>query len=392
MEINKKLANQLRNTFRKEFGTNPDLVFSPGRINLLGEHIDYNDGYVLPAAIQLGIYAAFSPSSDNKIEILATDFNNKIEINIDNIYPVKGWGNYVLSVINQFKIRGITIPSFRMVMGSDLPIGSGLSSSAALEGAISFTVNHLSGAGLGAKQLALLGQAAEHDYPNVKCGIMDQFANMLGREDSIVRIDCKTQVTDYLKLTLEAYSLVLIYSNVQHALTGGEYNERRYQCNKGLAQIKSKTGKVSFREINMADLESLKSEMEPVVYNRCRYVIEEIQRTHLAAEYLMDGSIEKLGALMFETHDGLSELFEVSLPELDWLVNFAKQFDGVAGSRLMGGGFGGCTLNLIAKSKVHSFKNEILKSYNAKWKLEAKAYDVQSVDGTRLLLPQELSL
>ncbi len=385
MEINRELTGKILERFRSEFGSKASMVFSPGRINLLGEHIDYNDGFVLPAAIHLGIYAAFAPNGTDKCEIIALDFNNRVTIDLKNIGPEKGWQNYVLSVLNQFQKRGITIPGFNMVLGSDLPIGSGLSSSAALEGAISFIVNHLADSGLTPKQLALLGQAAEHDYPGVKCGIMDQFANMLGKENHIMRIDCMTQETDYLPLELNDYVLVLIYSNVQHALTGGEYNQRRAQCNEGLARLKEKTGKASFRNMTHDDLESIKAIIDPVVFDRCKYVIDEIQRTHLAADALLKGDLTGLGKLMYQTHWGLSLLYEVSLPELDWLATFAESFDGVLGARLMGGGFGGCTLNLVAKDKVLAFTAKALEGYKAQFGIEAKAYPVLASNGTRLV-------
>jgi galactokinase len=385
MELNQSLISELKNIFKNEFDTESAVVFSPGRINLLGEHIDYNDGFVLPAAIQLGIYACFAPTGNSTIEIIAKDFNNRLQIDVADIAPASSWQNYVLSVLNQFKVRCITIPGFQMVFGGDLPIGSGLSSSAALEGAISFVVNHLSGAGFSAKELALLGQAAEHDYPGVKCGIMDQFANMLGKDANIVRIDCMTQDTDYLPLELHDFSLVLIYSNVQHALTGGEYNQRREQCNEGLSHLKIKTGKSSFRSITYEELESVKEELDPTAYDRCKYVIDEIQRTHLVAEALLAGNISKIGRLMYETHWGLSRLYDVSLPELDWLVNFAASFDGVLGSRLMGGGFGGCTLNLVAKDKTDAFISEAIQGYHAEFDIHPKAYPVLASDGTRLL-------
>ena len=385
MEINKDCLSAVEQEFKKEFGQPYEVVFSPGRINLLGEHIDYNDGFVLPSAIQLGIYAAFAPNGTNACNIKAMDFGNKVTLDLENIGPQKGWQNYILSVLNQFKQRGINIPGFDMVLKSDLPIGSGLSSSAALEGSVSFIVNHLSGAGFSPKELALIGQAAEHDYPGVKCGIMDQFANMLGTEGHIVRIDCMTQETDYLPLELNDYTLLLIYSNVQHALTGGEYNERRQQCKDGLSILQKQTGKSSFRDLSLDELETSAGLMDEKVYQRCSYVLSEIQRTYLAAEALQKGDITGLGQLMFQTHEGLSHLYEVSLPELDWLVNFAHDFDGVVGARLMGGGFGGCTLNLIRKEKVASFTEQALSGYKAAFGIEALAYPVVASDGTRLL-------
>lgn len=385
MEINQECYSTVERIFKKEFGTPLHLVFSPGRINLLGEHIDYNDGFVLPSAIQLGIYAAFAPNGTDTCNIIALNFDNRVKIDLKKIGPETGWQNYVLSVLNQFQARGIHIPGFDMVLKSDLPIGSGLSSSAALEGSVSFIVNHLSGAGLSPKGLALLGQAAEHDYPGVQCGIMDQFANMLGKEGHIVRIDCMTQETDYLPLLLKDYRLVLLYSNVQHALTGGEYNERRRQCNEGLAHLKAKTGKSSFRDMTHDDLESIKEALDPVVYNRCKYVLDEIERTHLAADALQKGNLAELGQLMLQTHWGLSNLYEVSLPELDWLATFAENFDGVLGARLMGGGFGGCTLNLVAKNMISDFTEQALSGYKAQFGIEAKAYPVLASDGTRLL-------
>ena len=385
MEINKEYYSAVGQLFEKEFGRPYEMAFSPGRINLLGEHIDYNDGFVLPAAIQLGIYAAFAPNGTDTCNLIAMNFDSRVSIDLNQIGPANGWHNYVLSVLNQFKLRGKQIPGFDMVFKSDLPIGSGLSSSAALEGSVSFIVNHLSGAGFSAKELALIGQAAEHDYPGVKCGIMDQFANMLGKEGHIVRIDCMTQDTDYLPLELNDYTLLLIYSNVQHALTGGEYNERRQQCNEGLHILQQQTGKTSFRDMSLAELGAAAGQMGEKVYQRCQYVLAEIQRTYLAAEALQLGDITAIGKLMFETHEGLSKLYEVSLHELDWLVDFAKDFDGVVGARLMGGGFGGCTLNLIRKDKVASFTQQALDGYKSKFGIDANAYPVVASDGTRLL-------
>lgn len=383
--MNKQLIEDLQAIYQQYFNESAEVLFSPGRINLLGEHIDYNDGYVLPAAIHLGIYAVFAANDAPSVKIYAKDFKEWLVTDNQAFPPDKSWKNYVLSVLNQFQKRGIYVPGFHMVFGSDLPIGSGLSSSAALEGAISTAINHLAGNPLSAKELALLGQAAEHDYPGVKCGIMDQFANMLGRQNHIVRIDCMTTETDYLPLTLQDYRLMLVYSNVQHALTGGEYNERREQCRKGLEQLHEMTGKTTFRDITLPELESAGGALSQTVQMRCRYVVEEIQRTREAANYLQEGNLHKLGDLMYQTHDGLSKLYEVSLHELDWLVDFAKAYEGVIGARLMGGGFGGCTLNLVQKDKAEAFAEAIQHGYQEKFGLAAKIYAVNAVDGAHVL-------
>lgn len=384
--MNTTLIAQLQKQYTHFFPDPTRTVFSPGRINLLGEHIDYNDGYVLPAAIHLGIYGIFAPNDAPIIKIYAVDFDEWLITDTNTHFgPQPGWKNYVLSVLNQFSKRGIHVPGFHMVFGSDLPIGSGLSSSAALEGAISTVVNHLTGAGLSPKELALLGQAAEHDYPGVKCGIMDQFANMLGKKDHIVRIDCMTQSTDYLPLQLGAFSLVLVYSNVQHALTGGEYNERRHQCFEGLQVLRHVQGTNTFRDADAVDILSIRDYIDEAVWMRCTYVVEEIQRTMEAAVRLQEGDMEALGALMYATHKGLSELYNVSLRELDYLVAFAKQYQGVAGARLMGGGFGGCTLNLVRKEVAAAFATDIQQAYWQKFGIEAKVYPVQAVDGAHVL-------
>ncbi|MCU0374297.1 MAG: galactokinase [Chitinophagaceae bacterium] len=383
--MNNHLIETLQSIYQQYFNESAEVLFSPGRINLLGEHIDYNDGFVLPAAIHLGIYAVFAPNDAPSVKIYAKDFDEWLVTDNQSFGPDKSWKNYVLSVLNQFHKRGIHVPGFHLVFGSDLPIGSGLSSSAALEGAISTAINHLAGNPLSAKELALLGQAAEHDYPGVKCGIMDQFANMLGKKDHIVRIDCMTTETDYLPLTLQDYRLVLVYSNVQHALTGGEYNERRQQCKAGLEQLSHLTGKTSFRDMTPEEVTQAEAILSPKVLMRCRYVVDEIQRTREAANHLQQGHFDILGGLMYQTHEGLSKLYEVSLPELDWLVAFAKAYEGVIGARLMGGGFGGCTLNLVSKDKAEAFAWAVQTAYLENFGIAAKIYAVNAVDGAHVL-------
>lgn len=384
MAINKSLLLDLKQVFQEFFEEEGQGFFSPGRINFLGEHIDYNDGFVLPAAIHLGVYGIASKRNDAIIKIYAADFKEWLEIDTALIAPSTGWKNYPLSVLNQFRSRGVAISGFNMVMGADLPVGAGLSSSAAVEGLIGTVVNTFENLGWPQKRLALLNQAAEHDYPGVNCGIMDQFANMLGKKDHIVRIDCLSKDVTYLPLKMDDFSVVMVNSCVEHQLTAGAYNERRSQCVEGLRLLEGVTGKNSFRAITPYEVAKAKNILPDIIYQRCLYVTEEISRTNVAATYLQSGNMEGLGELMYQTHEGLSTLYDVSLPQLDFLVSYAQQH-GVTGARLMGGGFGGCTINLIKKELVPSFSTEIMAAYKNSFNIHPQVFTVSLSDGAHVL-------
>lgn len=377
------LARSVLKSFTENFSTQPHLFFSPGRINLIGEHIDYNDGFVMPAAINKGVYYAFAKNNTDSINFYAVDFDEHYSIDISKIKKSESWKNYVLSVINEFVLAKKNIGGFDCVFAGDIPIGSGMSSSAAVEGGVAFALNEMYGIGLDRVQLALLCQRAERNFPNVQCGIMDQFANMNGRKDHVILLDCKSLEKQYFPLVLKGYKIVLMNTKVHHSLASGEYNIRRQRCEEGLGILKNLLPIQSFRDIKSVDeLEVAKDKMDTKVYNCCRYVVEEIGRTRKAAALLQQDDLAGFGKLMFETHEGLSKLYEVSCDELDFLVQQAKKFPAVIGSRLMGGGFGGCTINIVATDGIDGFVEDASMEYQQKFGIVPEAYIVETADGT----------
>jgi len=377
------IATLVLKHFGENFSGSPKLYFSPGRINLIGEHIDYNDGFVMPAAIDKGIYIAIDENQTDTLHFYAIDFNEHFAISIQDIQINNGWRNYVLSVVNEFKLLGVSLKGFNCVFGGDIPLGAGMSSSAALEGGLAFALNEMFSVGLSREDLALLCQRAEHNFPNVKCGIMDQFANMMGKKDHVILLDCKTLQHFYFPLVKEGYKIVLLNSKVHHSLAAGEYNIRRQRCEQGLAILRSLLSIQSFRDITSADeLEIGKSAMTLEQYNCCKYVVEEIGRTKTAAKLLQSNDMQGFGKLMYATHEGLSKLYEVSCSELDFLVDQAKLFPAVIGSRLMGGGFGGCTINLVEATGVENFIEQTIIAYEQQFKIHSEAYIVATSDGT----------
>ena len=308
-------------------------------------------------------------------------------VGITHFKRMNGWKNYVLSVINEFLLLGCKIRGFNCVFAGDIPRGSGMSSSAAVEGGLAFALNEILNTGLTRVELALLCQRAEHNFPNVNCGIMDQFANMMGKQEQVLLLDCRSMQHQYFPLQMTGYNIVLINSNVQHTLVSGEYNIRRQRCEEGLSILKSRLNIQSFRDIiRVEDLQVYKSNMPEKVYNCCLYVIEEIARAKKAAVHLQEDNLVAFGKLMNATHAGLSKLYEVSCEELDFLVELTNTNSSVIGSRLMGGGFGGCTINLVAIEGVDQFIKETCKAYQQKFDIIPEAYIVETSDGTKELM------
>ena len=388
--MNTPLIQSTTDFFEKSFGSSPQkIVLSPGRINIIGEHIDYNDGFVLPAAIDKVICFAFEKTNSDTSTIVAIDLDESFEINLENPVTLNEviWTNYFRGVLQQIQNKGLIIGNFNCVFSSTIPIGSGLSSSAALECGFLYGLNELFHLNITPVDLALMGQSAEH-WVGINCGIMDQFASVMGKENQVIKIDCRTLEYEYHKADFSDYSLVLFDSNVKHSLFTSAYNQRRQECEQGLAILSANFPEVtSFRDATEEKLLSIQDTMSEDVFKRSHYAIKEIKRVTLAGAALDRGDILTLGKLLFETHDGLSNEYEVSCAELDMIVDTLKQDPAVIGSRMMGGGFGGCTINLIKKGEEDAIKTKLTQLYQATFDIELKNYEVKISNGTSLYNP-----
>jgi galactokinase len=378
-----KIAEKVKDEFIARFKSEPHLYYSPGRINLIGEHVDYNDGFVMPGAIDKGIYYALALNDSDELNFYSIDFDELLNIKIADIKKMDGWKNYILGVVNEFLLLNKRVQGFHCTFGGDIADGAGMSSSAAVEGGLAFAINELMNFGLNRKDLALLCQRAEHLFPGVRTGIMDQYANIFGKKDHVMLLDCQSITHEYLPLQISGYKIVLINSKVHHSLAASEYNKRRKECEEGLKILREESNIKSFRDVgNPGNLEQFKDKMSDVVFKRCLYVVEEISRTKKAAELLKQNKIDAFGKLMFETHEGLRNLYNVSCAELDFLVDHAAKNNDVVGARLMGGGFGGCTINIVKEKGEAQFLSQSLSDYKKEFNIDAEVYEVNVVDGT----------
>lgn len=380
------MIEKTRAAFGHRFSADPLMVFSPGRVNLIGEHTDYNDGFVLPAAIDKGVVIALAANGRADCRVYAAAYNETRSFSLDNIRPGEGWINYVAGVVYHLQRQGHAVQGFDAVLDSDLPVGAGLSSSAALEGAVGFGLNSLFGFGMDRAALALTGQQAEHSFAGVQCGIMDQFANLHGKKDQLLRLDCRDLSYAYFPFPFPDHRIVLCNSMVHHSLASSQYNIRRQQCEAGVALLNERFPEVShLRDVTPGMLASVQDSMDPLVYRRCRYVVEEIARVLRACDLLEQGDLAGFGSLMYETHEGLSGDYEVSCPELDDLVNAARALPGVAGARMMGGGFGGCTINVVEAEQVGPFSAAIAEAYTSRYGQAPEIYVTSIEDGARVV-------
>lgn len=385
--------NQIRDlvsqVFTDNFHQKPILVRSPGRVNLIGEHTDYNGGFVLPAATDKAAYLAVNPSDSEKGTWISVDMHERVEVDFSQIIqmPNHRWANYILGVIEQFKNRGIKVQPFNCVLAGNVPIGSGMSSSAALESAVGFAINEMNQVGMDKRQLSKLVQQAENEFIGVKCGIMDMFASIHGKENHVMRLNCETLDFEYFPLNLGNYKIVLFDTGVKHNLVESEYNLRRQQCEEGLIFFRKYFDESvkNLSQVPLAWLQSSKSQMDNLVYNRCQYVIEENQRILSACEDLQAGKLEDFGIKMTATHEGLRNLYEVSCKELDFLVDAVWHETSVLGSRMMGGGFGGCTINLIKTDAIDELYSRLSISYENKTNIKLEMYSVVTANGTEIL-------
>jgi galactokinase len=363
------------------------VVRSPGRINIIGEHTDYNEGFVMPAAIDKAVYFAAASTDDAKIYLHAQDYNETFSIDLNQIQKTNTeWANYILGVVAELQKAQHKITGFKAVIAGDLPIGAGMSSSAAVECATIFALNEMFNLGLTRMEMAKLTQQAEHNFSGVMCGIMDMFASLMGKENHAIQLDCRDLSYTYVPLELGEYELVLFNTNVKHSLASSEYNTRRKQCETGVAWVKEKYSTVnSLRDITETMLDELVLPKDGTIDKRCRFVVQEIKRLQDAATAMQKADLITLGKKMFATHDGLSIDYEVSCKELDFLVNAVRNNQHVLGARMMGGGFGGCTINLIHSSKVDEVIAAVGKQYEENMKLPFTVYKVHVKDGTSLI-------
>ncbi|RZJ84033.1 MAG: galactokinase, partial [Chryseobacterium sp.] len=377
-------ANTLKSKFRALYKTDPILVKSPGRINIIGEHTDYNNGFVLPGAIDKAIYVTVSARADDEIHLFAQHGEEHYITSLNALEPSKlGWPNYILGVADQLKKRNYQIGGFNLCIDGDVPSGAGLSSSAAVECATALALDQLFGLSIARIDLAFIGQQAEHSFAGVNCGIMDQFASVFGKKNQVVLLDCRSMEYQYVPLDMDGYTLVLINSNVKHALADTGYNDRRRSCELGVAWVQEFYPQVrSLRDVDLEMLEQIVRPRSADVFKKCRFVVEENARVLHAVEKLRHGDLAGLGQLMFQTHEGLSRSYEVSCTELDFLVNAVQANQAVLGARMMGGGFGGCTLNIIRDDAVNALKSEITNSYINEFGHSPDFYVVKTGEGT----------
>jgi galactokinase len=381
------LVQSVSALFQEKFKEQPLLFRSPGRVNLLGEHTDYTMGYVLPAAIDKAIYFAITPRSDRQCTVYAMDMNDEHEFSLDDLpSSKKGWPNYLMGVVDQFVKAKYTIGGFNCVFGGDIPIGAGMSSSAALEAGLAFALNSIFELHIDKLSLVKLAQKAENEFVGVQCGIMDQYINIFGAQDNVLRIDCRSLEYKYYPFAFSAISLVLFDTRVSHSLASSEYNRRREECSEGAWIIKNKYPDViSLRDVSLDMMQTCKDKMNSTIYQRCKYVVEENDRVLRACTELEQGNLKAFGVYMNQTHEGLSRDYEVSCAELDSLVELVKDNPYVYGSRMMGGGFGGCTINLIEKNHVEQIRQTVAEKYKQKFNIDLKAYITTIGSGTSVI-------
>jgi galactokinase len=361
---------------------------SPGRINLLGEHTDYNSGFVLPAAIDQAVYFVLTPREDDQLNLFSIDLDEKYSTPVSELKKSgrATWPNYILGVVSEFQKAGFRLRGFDAAFTGEIPIGAGLSSSAALECAVAFALDAVVNGSLPKMELVKMAQQAENNFVGVRCGIMDQFASVFGRADHVIKLDCRSLDFEYLPWPGQGFSLLLFDSKVKHSLASSAYNERRQQCETGLEMIQRKVAGVrSLREVTTELLQQYVLPFDELIFRRCNYVVKENERLQQAAGNLTSGDLFSFGKKMFETHWALSREYEVSCAELDFLVNAVQDKKEVLGARMMGGGFGGCTINLVKEESVEKLTAEISHAYESAMKKPLRTYRVKLDNGTSVL-------
>lgn len=384
----KLTIEDVRSRFIKHFdGSTGSVYAAPGRINLIGEHTDYNNGFVFPGAVEQGMIAEIKPNDTRNVRAYSIDLKDYVEFSLDDAKgPKATWARYIYGVCREMMALGVPVQGFNTAFAGDVPLGAGMSSSAALESTYAFALNDLFGENkIERLELARVGQRTEHKYIGVNCGIMDQAISCLGKAGNLMRMDCRSGEIAYFPWNPKGYQLVLVNSCVKHELKGSPYNERRLQCEHVAEVIATKHPNVkSLRDADYEMLDEVKAEITEVEYKRAKYVIGEVARVLAVCEALEVGDYETVGQMMYDTHYGLSKEYEVSCEELDYLNEIARE-TGVTGSRIMGGGFGGCTINLVADELASNFKKIVAEKFEAKYGKAPIIIDVVIGDGARKL-------
>lgn len=379
------MIKKIGEVFRQRFNKEPLIIAAPGRVNLIGEHTDYNEGFVLPGAVDKRIYIAVAPNNTDTINVYANQFNENFSFPVNVSQPQKGWMNYLMGVTHHIQQKGQNIQGVDVVIDGDVPVGAGMSSSAALCSGYGFALNELFKLGLTRMELALIGQKTEHTFVGAMVGIMDQFASLHGKKGHVMKLDCRSLEYEYIPFDFPDYKIVLVNSMVSHSLAGSEYNVRRQQCEEGVAILKKHyPGINSLRDIEPEQLLSHQEELSPIVFDRCSYVVYEKERLLAGCDALQQKDLATFGNLMFATHDGLSKKYSVSCTELDFLAERARTIPGVMGSRMMGGGFGGCTINIVKTDAVETFQQQIQKSFEGLFRKTPEVYITQIEDGVHV--------
>jgi galactokinase len=380
------VAEQIRRQFREKYNNDPLLIAAPGRVNLIGEHTDYNEGFVLPGAVDKKMYVAMAKNNTDTVNVYASQFNESYSFPLEGIKPVDGWMNYLLGVTYHILDKGKTIGGVDVIIDGDVPVGAGMSSSAALTSAYGFALNEIFGLGFSRMDLAFIGQKTEHTFVGVMCGIMDQFASLHGKKGHVMKLDCRSLAYEYIPFDFPDYNIVLVNSMVSHSLAGSEYNVRRQQCEEGVAILKKHYPQInSLRDVNLDVLGLHRHELSDIVYDRCWYVVSEEQRLIKGCAALQQGDLTTFGQMMNATHQGLSKQYSVSCTELDFLAERAGFIEGVVGSRMMGGGFGGCTINIVRKEAVEQFTDKIQKAFHQLFRETPLVYVTQIEDGAKAI-------
>jgi galactokinase len=379
-------ANKMAGRFREQFGKEPMIVTAPGRVNLIGEHTDYNEGFVLPGAIDKKIMMAVGINEASNINALAMQFDELQTFSIRDIKPAKGWANYILGVFYHIQqktkkeLRGVDV-----IIDGDVPVGGGMSSSAALCSGFGLALNELFDLGLSRLDLVYIGQKTEHTFVGAKVGVMDQFASLHGKAGHLIRLDCRSMDYEYIPFDFPDHKIIMVNSMVHHSLASSEYNVRRSQCEEGVTVLKKFYPAIkSLRDVSVQQVEEHRQDLSPVVYKRCLYVTKEKDRLLKGCDLLEAGDLAGFGKLMVETHKGLSQDYEVSCPELDFLAEKAMTMKGVLGSRMMGGGFGGCTINIVEAAQVKTFSDAIQDAYSKQFGKTPEIYITQIEDGAKI--------